>query len=94
MSDNNQAKWLMIRKYVLIIAVCIGAVPGWAQQTFRLWQESPGQTEKDIPTLTMYAPDSSKTTKTAIIICPGGSYRGLAKHEGEDYALFLASQGI
>ena len=83
-------------KHVLsvVVAIWFGWVSGWAQQTFRLWPETPGQTEKDIPTLTMYRPDSSKTTGAAVIICPGGSYRGLAKHEGEDYALFLASYGI
>ncbi|MBI3005809.1 MAG: alpha/beta hydrolase [Ignavibacteriales bacterium] len=86
----------MKSKYVLslVVPVFLGAVPGWAQQTFRLWAEAAGQTEKDIPTLTMYAPDSINQTRTAIIICPGGSYRGLAKHEGEDYARFLASYGI
>jgi acetyl esterase/lipase len=80
--------------WAFVVPLCLGGVPGWAQPTFRLWPEAPRQTEKDIPTLTMYAPDSSKTTGTAVIICPGGSYRGLAKHEGEDYALFLASYGI
>jgi acetyl esterase/lipase len=42
----------------------------------------------------VYPPEERKATGTAIIICPGGSYRGLAKHEGEDYALFLSSLGI
>lgn len=65
-----------------------------AQESFALWPRSLGPTEKDNPTLTMYPPDSGKASGTAIIICPGGSYRGLAKHEGEDYALFLASHGI
>lgn len=86
----------MIRRFLLelVVVSSLGGVPGWAQQTFHLWPETPGQTEEDIPALTMYAPDSGKATGTAIIICPGGSYRGLAKHEGEDYALFLASFGI
>jgi len=65
-----------------------------AQETFPLWPQNMGTTEKDNPTLTMYPPDSNKASGTAIIICPGGSYRGLAKHEGEDYALYLISQGI
>jgi acetyl esterase/lipase len=78
----------------LVVTLCLGGLQAWAQQTIRLWPEAPGQTEKDIPTLTMYAPDSSRAAGSAIIICPGGSYRGLAKHEGEDYALFLVSHGI
>ncbi len=65
-----------------------------AQEIFPLWLQQGGTTEKDNPTLTMYPLDSNKAAGTAIIICPGGSYRGLAKHEGEDYALFLASHGI
>jgi acetyl esterase/lipase len=72
----------------------VGATRCQSQETFRLWPELKGNTDKDNPTLTMYAPDSSKASGTAIVICPGGSYRGLAKHEGEDYALFLASHGI
>jgi len=65
-----------------------------AQETFHLWPELKVKAEKDNPTLTMYPPDPGTASGTAIIICPGGSYRGLAKHEGEDYALFLASHGI
>lgn len=65
-----------------------------AQEAISLWPQSLGPSEKDNPTLTMYPPDSGKANGTAIIICPGGSYRGLAKHEGEDYALFLASLGV
>ena len=78
----------------LFVSLCLSNAPGWAQQTFRLWPEVPGQTDKEIPTLTMYVPDSSKACGAAIIICPGGSYRGLARHEGEDYARFLTSFGI
>lgn len=65
-----------------------------AQEVIPLWPDQPGLTEKDIPTLTVYPPERGKATGTAIIICPGGSYRGLARHEGEDYALFLSSLGI
>ena len=53
-----------------------------------------GKAEKDNPSLTIYAPDSGKANGSAIIVCPGGAYRGLAAHEGEDYARFLASYGI
>jgi acetyl esterase/lipase len=85
---------MMSKHAFFVVAVCLSSVSSLAQQTFRLWPERSGETEKEIPTLTMYIPDSSKTTGTAVVICPGGSYRGLAKHEGEDYALFLASYGI
>ena len=68
---------------------------GNAQQVVRLWPEVPGGADKDTPTLTVYLPDADKATGAAIIIiCPGGAYRGLAKHEGEGYAQFLTPYGI
>jgi len=78
----------------LLLTLCLIPSIGLAQEIIRLWPDKPGLTDKDIPTLTVYPPDESKATGTAIIICPGGSYRGLARHEGEDYALFLSSLGI
>jgi acetyl esterase/lipase len=46
------------------------------------------------PTLIIYKP-SGKATGTAIVICPGGGYAGLAiGHEGKDIARRLADSGI
>jgi acetyl esterase/lipase len=56
--------------------------------------DAKGKTEKDVPTLTAYLPEKSTTAKTAILICPGGGYGGLAAHEGEGYATWLAEHGI
>jgi acetyl esterase/lipase len=53
-----------------------------------------GKSDKDIPTLTRYLPESAKATGAAIVICPGGGYGALAKHEGEGYALWLKEHGI
>ncbi len=83
-------KWIVL----CALALVIGHSRVRAQQVIRLWPDGVGKTEKDAPTLTMYAPDSGKATGAAIIICPGGAYRGLAKHEGEDYARFFASYGM
>ncbi len=64
----------------------------------RLWEGTPpgalGNREQDIPTITPYLPDKEKATDAAIVICPGGGYAGLARHEGNDYALFLNKAGI
>jgi acetyl esterase/lipase len=64
----------------------------------RLWQDDApgaiGNEDKDIPNLTIYFPESSKSTGAAVVICPGGGYHGLAPHEGEHYALWLNEQGI
>jgi acetyl esterase/lipase len=78
---------------------------GWltaatAQPTnsFPLWPEGApgalGTADKDIPTLTPYFPEAAKATGAAIVICPGGGYGALARHEGEDYARFLNELGI
>jgi acetyl esterase/lipase len=79
---------------VLALVLCLALSRSSAQQTIRLWPQTFGKADKDNPTLTIYAPDSGKATGAAIVICPGGSYRGLAAHEGEDYARFLVSYGV
>ena len=83
------------KNIVLLIALsCLGVNMSRAQQVVRLWPEVPGAPDKDSPTLTVYMPAADKATGAAIIICPGGAYRGLAKHEGEGYAQFLTPYGI
>ncbi|MDM8159990.1 alpha/beta hydrolase [Labilibaculum sp. K2S] len=47
------------------------------------------------PTLDMYPAPAEKATGTAVIICPGGGYWGLAiSHEGDQVAKWLNSLGI
>lgn len=47
------------------------------------------------PTLDMYPAPADKATGTAVIICPGGAYWGLAiDHEGAKVAEWLNSMGI
>jgi acetyl esterase/lipase len=66
--------------------------------SFPLWPDGApgalGKEEKDIPTLTVYLPETSKATGAAVVICPGGGYGMLANHEGEHYARFLNEQGV
>jgi acetyl esterase/lipase len=77
--------------YLLTVS-CVG------QDVIRLWQGAApgalGTEAKDTPTLTVTLPDSGKATGAAIVICPGGGYGHLARHEGEDYARFLAMHGV
>ena len=47
--------------------------------------------EQKEPALTPYLVDGAKG---AVIVCPGGAYRGLAAHEGEPIALALNAGGI
>ncbi len=53
-----------------------------------------GEKDQDKPTLTVYLPEKEKATGAAMVICPGGGYGGLAKHEGSDYALYLNQHGL
>ena len=53
-----------------------------------------GGRDEDVPTLTPYLPAAERATGAAMVICPGGGYGGLAPHEGQDYALFLAAHGV
>jgi len=76
----------------LLVNLCYG------QNVIRLWSgDAPGalgSSEKDVPTLTIIRPDSGKASGAAIVICPGGGYQHLTRHEGEDYARFLAMHGV
>ena len=69
-----------------------------AAEPVRLWNgDAPGalgQADHDIPTLTPYLPTDDKAIGTAIVVCPGGGYGGLAGHEGEGYAKWLADNGV
>ncbi|MGB8369294.1 MAG: alpha/beta hydrolase [Limisphaerales bacterium] len=75
--------------------------PAEIQAPVSLWPDGApgalGSTSNDIPTLTPYLPDSippGGTTGAAMVICPGGGYRHLAAHEGNDYALWLNQHGV
>jgi acetyl esterase/lipase len=64
-----------------------------------LWADgAPGAVDSGAghePSLTIYLPDSEKATGTAIVVCPGGGYGGLAiDHEGEQIAQWLIGEGI
>src|SRR5918993_1246686 len=68
-----------------------------AAETFPLWEkdvpDALGNEEKDIPTLTVFEPTEGTANGSAMVICPGGGYGGLAQHEGKDYAEWLAKHG-
>lgn len=53
-----------------------------------------GTRDEDKPSITPYLPSAERAPTSAIVICPGGGYGGLAPHEGADYAQFLAREGI
>ncbi len=54
-----------------------------------------GEADRDIPTITVYVPQSAKKPCAAILICPGGGYGGLCtSYEGHDIAAWLDQYGI
>jgi acetyl esterase/lipase len=54
-----------------------------------------GDKPEDKPTLTAFLPEESKAVGTAVVICPGGGYRGLATdHEGRQIGEWLNSLGV
>ena len=81
---------------LVLAATAIHAAP--AGTPLRLWEgDAPGalgKQEQDIPTLTPYLPVAEKAGGTAVVICPGGGYGGLAPHEGDGYAAFLSENGV
>ncbi len=69
-----------------------------AAATIRLWEKDApgalGQADHDIPTITWWPAKQAAGATSALVVCPGGGYGGLADHEGTDYARWLNTQGI
>ncbi len=83
---------------IAALALPLAALAQTSQPEAPLWKDATpgalGTEPKDIPTLTAYLPDPAKATGAAIVVCPGGGYGALAKHEGEGYARWFADHGI
>jgi acetyl esterase/lipase len=98
----------MRQTFLTALALCAlavttaSAVPANFEMTGKkqlLWPEgAPGATgtgQGHEPSLTIYLPEASKATGTAIVVCPGGGYGGLAiDHEGEQIGQWLIKEGI
>lgn len=73
--------------------------PGLGIRTIALWPNgAPGQegdTVKDVPAVSVFAPRKGRAGTTAVVIAPGGAYLGLAADlEGRDVASWFAARGI
>jgi len=87
-----------MKRAVLLIAFA-GAVFAQEPATVLLWPNgapgAQGTADIDKPSLTVFLPNRVPDSRTGVIICPGGSYRGLASnHEGRQVANYLNSLGI
>jgi acetyl esterase/lipase len=76
---------------LLPIADDVKPVPLWEGKAPFAQSDDP----KDVPTLTPYLPSKDKANGTAVVVCPGGGYGGLAMdHEGVQIAKWLNERGI
>jgi acetyl esterase/lipase len=90
-------------RVIAVLALLTGALA--AQTQFRmpkadlLWPSgapgAQGNEDIDQPSLAPYIVPAGRGTGTAVVVCPGGGYRGLAMdHEGDQVAKWLNSLGV
>jgi acetyl esterase/lipase len=53
-----------------------------------------GDAPEDVPSVQLYQPPADKASGAAIVVCPGGGYGALARHEGHDIAVWLNGIGV
>ena len=81
-------------KHILLLLLSFFVPVVWGQQVeqFKLWPDKPEAGEAEI---FVYHPAKGGKAAPAVLICPGGGYRGLAmNHEGHDMAKWYASNGF
>jgi acetyl esterase/lipase len=94
---NKSARQSTILGCILLISCVVIAEESTREL---LWKEgAPGakgnDSAKDKPAITIYSPATDIMNGTAVIICPGGGYGGLAMgHEGHEIAKWLNSMGV
>jgi acetyl esterase/lipase len=76
-----------------------GTPPAADQAKLMLWSEgaplAQGTEEADTPWLWLYPASADKATGTAVVVCPGGGYGGLAiAHEGNEIAKRFNELGV
>src|SRR5262245_37788123 len=69
------------------------------RESLLLWPEGApgalGNGPEDRPKITLYRAPAAAANGTAVLVCPGGSYRTLASaHEGKDVAEWLNTLGV
>ena len=87
--------FLAVITAILMTGVSAGQTPPAAVP---LWPEgapgAKGAAPEDVPSYQLYPAPATKSTGAAVVVCPGGGYRGLAAHEGHDIALWLNGLGV
>jgi acetyl esterase/lipase len=87
-----------------VVRIWPGAAPGtekWAGEEMQLDADLPGTgkvhivTNVTVPTFSVFRPPVTKGNGTAVIVAPGGAFRGLAWDlEGTEVAQWLVERGI
>jgi acetyl esterase/lipase len=71
------------------------AIPPWTPIYEGTAPDSQGTQDKDAPHVEVYLPPKGASPTSAIVICPGGGYSGLAlDHEGRFEAVWLNAHNI
>jgi len=81
-----------------LILLATGGLVAAEPSVHLLWPDGApgalGDADKDKPRLLVYLPEKEKANGSAIVICPGGGYGGLAMgHEGHEIAAWANSFG-
>ncbi len=84
---------------LLSLAVPLLAQPPAPPKAELLWPDGApgalGTASEDQPSITPHVVSAARATGTAVIVCPGGGYQGLAiDKEGEQVAAWLNSVGV
>ncbi len=88
----------MIKSCLMLLVTC-AVFAAEEPRTQLLWPEGApgavGSQDADKPSLTIYLPEAGKSNGTAVVVCPGGGYGGLATlHEGRQVAYWYNSFGV
>lgn len=93
------ARMLAVELAALILACSVSVSMAAQPKVELLWPQgapgAKGDKPADKPTLIVSLPEAGKANGTAVVICPGGGYGGLAMdHEGYQFAQWFNSLGI
>jgi acetyl esterase/lipase len=100
LAEDPSAQQTKSRTAAIEIPLWPGEAPGSEGKTAKEVVATSASGEQSVwsihrPSITPYLPSTEKTTRTAILVIPGGGHRNLAiTHEGYNVAQWLSERGI
>lgn len=84
---------------MLVASLLTSSLHAAEPEVVPLWADAApgalGAAEHDRPTLTIHRPAAKRAIPSAMVVCPGGGYGGLAlDHEGKQVAAWLNASGV